>query len=166
MKNLKANGCCFCFTLRTGGLILGWLYTVFGFLGCSIIFGSLAILLSINPDSDIIFIGDRAIIDKPTLIKTFSISGLYLLLAAVSGILLIIAIKQSRHKKMIMFMIVTIIGSVLITYDIYVYSRSGLYNQVFKKLVSLALNNYFLFVVNSLYVKIKNGDKLSQVTLA
>ena len=63
-------------------------------------------------------------------------------------------------------MIVTVIGSVLYIYDIYVYIRSGLFNEVFKKVVALALNNYFLFVVNSLYVKIKNGENLSQVTLA
>ena len=66
MKNLKANGCCFCFTLRTGGLILGWLYTVFGFLGSVIVFGALAYLLSVNSDNDIILIGDRVIMDKQT----------------------------------------------------------------------------------------------------
>ena len=58
------NNACFCFSLRAGGLILGWFYTVFGIVLSILCIGVSSYLLSQNQDSKFIIIRDQPYMEK------------------------------------------------------------------------------------------------------
>lgn len=64
MKKLLTNGCCLCFSLKTGGLILGWLNMILGIIYIISSLFKLKSCLSENPDSDVIEIDKNLWMNK------------------------------------------------------------------------------------------------------
>ncbi|XP_070504090.1 uncharacterized protein [Chironomus tepperi] len=158
MQEPMCNGCC-CFSLRTGGLIIGWFNSLVGFFGMVIILSIMGYMLQQSSDTpyvDMDYYYGLKYVDKFVFTGILLFIAFLFLLELISGGLLIIGIIEGRHKHMIMYMILSFIGILLEFLGLF--SSANSTREVIKELIGISFQIYYLCVVYSLYVVIKNRN--------
>ncbi|CAG9798784.1 unnamed protein product [Chironomus riparius] len=162
-KEPMLDRCC-CFSLRSGGLVLGWLAIVIGFGGCIITTGFLFNKLYeySNDDSiNLYALRFRERVLKSNFVSLSMWLAFVLLIHGISGVLLVVGIKQNRHMKMMMYMVLRIIETIYLIYLLFSYGQYA--KNIIKEVAYICLNVYYYFVVYSLYVKIKTENMQPQL---
>ncbi|CAG9798789.1 unnamed protein product [Chironomus riparius] len=149
------NKFCFCCSLETGGIIVGWINAFFGFIGIlsgiTLVFlGSTAIMFPAN--IDVFWSGVSFLI-------VGSIFILFYLIYFIAGISLISAVKNRDHYRMKLIMILMGIGVIVSFISVITSLYGGLGGAIFYSIITC----YFFLCIYSLYVKLKDEGRSGTV---
>ncbi|CAG9798785.1 unnamed protein product [Chironomus riparius] len=159
MKQPIFNGCCFCFDLRSAGQILGWLHIVSGVGG---VIGSLLLIALMTQFEDMEFYVGEEQVSKTFMITVMAVACAVALISAFGGSMLIIALNQESHRKMIIFMVVLAINMVAFTVNIAMDVVT--IASIIALVIYVCLDTYFILVIYSLYIKTKNQNEQLRAT--
>ncbi|KAL7044119.1 hypothetical protein ACKWTF_001795 [Chironomus riparius] len=159
MKEPICNGCC-CFSLRTGGLIIGWLNSLIGLFGLIITISVLGYKLSESSDLTYVDMNDfygLRYVDRTAFIVMGFFLAIIFLIEGTSAVLLIIGIVKGHHKKMYMYLIVSFIEILLEFFELFKSGNST--REIIKDLFGISFQIYYFCVVHSLYTVTKYGNR-------
>ncbi|CAG9798787.1 unnamed protein product [Chironomus riparius] len=144
------NQCCCCFSLETGGQIIGWFYAVAGVLstiGCI----GLAYVFGGNEDPQL----DDA---RTVLVTIFVILACFAFINIIAGILLIVGVRQRKHNKMIFMLLLMILG-IISSFMNFIYSATA--TDIVSVIIGVFIQIYFFVCVLSLYNKVKEENRIT-----
>ncbi|XP_070505090.1 uncharacterized protein [Chironomus tepperi] len=153
MKKQIFNGCCLCFDLRSGAQILGWLHIIGGVVGVA---GSLLVIAVTRYEDIEFFIGEKPV-SKTFMVVVMAVVCAVAVTNVFGGTMLIIALKQQSHRKMIIFMALIVINMIAFAVNIAMDVITII--SITALVLVWCLYIYFSLVIYSLYIKTKNQNE-------
>ncbi|KAG5676290.1 hypothetical protein PVAND_006138 [Polypedilum vanderplanki] len=147
------NNCCCCCTLETGGLVIGWINIIFGFLG---FIGSIIMVVFSAGALNVPGISGVEEALWITMIVIFSIYIVFTLIYAIAGILLVIGTKRREHGKMVLMLFLMGLGVILSFIQLFTGANAA---TITSSILVALLQLYFFICIFSLYAMIKNENE-------